>query len=194
MIGEYELLQKNNPEELLRKAIHQFQTAIKVSPELTTGYLYSAAARSLQAQAAIQRSQDPLPILKQAESEATRAVQLGSEFFESYRVLGEIQILKSRQRIIEGKSPLAELKNARKFLEESIRINPNDAISYVDMAQTYELEVEWWKKKRLTMNEAQAATEGQQWIAKAKQNDLKDPRFVELETLFHLTLAAKRKI
>ena len=194
LIGEYELLQKKDPEETLRKAIHQFQTAIKVSPELTTGYLYSAAARSLLAQAAIQRSKDPLPTLKQAESEARFAAQLGSEFFESYRVLGEIQILNAHQHMIEGKSPLAELKNARKFLEESIRINPNDAISYVDMAQTYKLEVEWWKKKRLTMNEAQAATEGQQWIAKAKQKDLKDPRFVGLENLFHLTLTAKQKL
>jgi hypothetical protein len=67
---------------------------------------------------------------------------------------------------------------------ESLRINSQDAISYVSIAQTYR-----WEALSNENAAVSAAQKGLEWIRKSKEKKINDPKITALEGFFYLVLA-----
>jgi serine/threonine-protein kinase len=184
LLAEYELLSGNDPKPELTSAMDHFQTGIKLNAELNFIFINMATASRMMGEYKILTNQDPAAELKEAEQNLQKALQSSEDFYEAHRSLGEIHILKARHELLQKRSPSEKLISARKAISESLRINPLDAISYVDMAQTYR-----WEALSNEKLGQQAAEAGLDWIQKSKEKKLMDARLIALEGLFSLIQA-----
>jgi eukaryotic-like serine/threonine-protein kinase len=136
--AEYEQARGEDPEPTAREMIKRCEDALSVNPRYPLALEEMAYAQLILGLRALERKQDPTPMVQAGREWARKFAESGSEV-PGHVLDARLSLLLARWRLAKGLSAAAALQQAERAAAEAVRKRTHAAEGHVVTA-----EIQWW--------------------------------------------------